>query len=457
MRISFVMLGHMAYGGLAQHSAILVKHLRELGCDVLPLVGLAPPHNDEVSLTELDYTFDAFNVADYVLRDKPALLRWLVGWYARHQVANGNPQKLRSTSMPALDIDYKRVVEDLFSKPDDSDLQKVDRKRRQFRPDVDYVCELSVASYFSWLTNLSIPLVVAAQGYEVSQRHGFDVISAIRRNERLIDTVISGSHTNVQENISRDLPFLLSRTKVIHYGVVDDENYAMSLEQAQARSQQFVRPSDEYVIMALSRIDVEKGTDLALHALRILLNQGVNARLRLVGDAVAGGHFRQTIEEKIAMMDLGEKVDYIGFVESKADKVALLKTSNCFVAPFIKSEPFGLVYCEAMAAGLPVIAPDQGAGKEIITWDGRRAGLIYRNQDTGQMADSIKRLIDCPDEARALGTDGRRLVEEHFNARKMAQGFYDTFAEAIDRRRLGSKSFHQVRPPATEVLSGRKT
>ena len=46
----------------------------------------------------------AFNVADYVLRDKPALLRWLVGWYARHQVANGNPQKLRSTSMPARRI-----------------------------------------------------------------------------------------------------------------------------------------------------------------------------------------------------------------------------------------------------------------------------------------------------------------------------------------------------------------
>ncbi len=450
------MLGHMAYGGLAQHSAILVKQLRELGCEVLPLVGLAPPHNDEVSLNELDYTFDAFNVADYVLRDKPALVRWLIGWYARHQVANGRPQKVKSNQAPAFDIDYKRLFEELMFNPDDSDLQKIDKKRRDFRPDVDYVCELTVSGYFSLFTNLSVPLVVAAQGYEISQRQGIDVISVIRRNERLIDTVVSGSHTNVEENIARDLPFLLSRTKVVHYGIVDDETFDMPPEQAMERTERFVRPSDEYVIMALSRIDVEKGTDLALHALRILLNQGVNARLRLVGDTVAGGHFRQTIEEKIAMMDLGEKVDYVGFVESKADKVGLLKTSDVFLAPFIKSEPFGLVYTEAMAAGLPIIAPDQGAGKEIITWDGRRAGLVYRSQDTGQMADAIKYLMDNPEEARAMGRDARQLVAQHFNARQMAQGFYDVFSEAIDRRRIGSRSYHYPRSQDNLTTAARR-
>jgi glycosyltransferase involved in cell wall biosynthesis len=450
------MLGHMAYGGLAQHSAILVKQLRELGCEVLPLVGLAPPHNDEVSLNDLDYTFDAFNVADYVLRDKPALVRWLIGWYARHQVANGHPQKVKSNQAPAFDIDYKRVFEELMFNPDDGDLQKIDKKRREFRPDVDYVCELTVAGYFSLFTNLSVPLVVAAQGYEISQRHGIDVISVIRRNERLIDTVVSGSYTNVEENIARDLPFLLSRTKVIHYGIVDDETFDMTPEQAMERTERFVRPSDEFVIMALSRIDVEKGTDLALHALRILLNQGVNARLRLVGDTVAGGHFRQTIEEKIAMMDLGEKVDYVGFVESKADKVALLKTSDCFLAPFIKSEPFGLVYTEAMAAGLPIIAPDQGAGKEIITWDGRRAGLVYRSQDTGQMADAVKQLIENPTEARAMSRDARQLVAEHFNARQMAQGFYNVFQEAIERRRVGARSYHYARSPESLTVAGKR-
>ncbi len=444
MRVFFTMLGQLAYGGLAQHSAILVKNLRDLGCEVLPVVGMAPPHNDEVPLPELHYTFDAFNVADYVLRDQPAPVRWLLGPYGRRQIATAHPRKVRSTRIP-LNIDYKRLVERIFFKPEGGDIRKVDKQRRAFRPDIDYVCELSLAGYFSQFTDLGIPLVVAAQGYEVCQRHGIDVISAIKRNENMIDVVLSGSQANVNENIGKDLPFLVSRTRVIHYGIVNDETYEMSAAEAATRSARFARRREgEFVLTALSRIDVEKGTDLALHALRILLNQGLKVRLRLVGDTVAGTHFRTTIRDKITLMDLTDHVDFIGFVEEKADKVALLKTSDAFLAPFIKSEPFGLVYCEAMAAGLPVIAPDNGAGPEIIHWNGYRAGLVYRSQDTGQMADAVHYLIDHADEARAMGEAGRRAVAEHFNARRMAVDILRLFEEAIERRRAGTRSHHLV-------------
>jgi glycosyltransferase involved in cell wall biosynthesis len=378
-------------------------------------------------------------VADYVLRDQPAPVRWLLGHYGRRQVANGRPHKLRSASLPILKIDYKRLVERLFFKPERADLRKVEKQRREFKPDVDYVCELSLAGFFGSFSDLGNPGVVAAQGYEVCQRHGIDVLSAIKQNEGRIDVLLSGSEANVRENIATDLPYLLSRTRVVHYGIVNDENYAMSDAEAAERTANFVSPSDEFVIMALSRIDVEKGTDLALHALRILLNQGVNARLRLVGDSVAGSHFRTTIKEKIAMMDLGGKVDYIGFVEQKADKVALLRTSNAFLAPFIKSEPFGLVYCEAMAAGLPVLAPDNGAGPEIISWNGHKAGLVYRNQDTGQMADALRYLVEHPQEARAMGEMGRRMVAEHFNARRMAADIKSLFEDAIEKKRLSQR------------------
>lgn len=434
MRVFFVMLGQLAYGGLAQHSAILVKNLRDLGCEVLPVVGMAPPHNDEVTLEDLNYTFDAFNVADYVLREQPAPVRWLLGHYGRRQVATGRPHKLRSVSVP-IKIDYKRLVESIFFRPDRADLRKVEKQRRDFQPDVDYVCELSLANYFGSFSDLGCLGVVAAQGYEVCQRHGIDVLSAIERNHSRIDVLLSGSEANVRENIAVDMPYLVDRTRVVHYGIVNDETYAMSDAEAEERTAKFVRPSDDFVLMALSRIDVEKGTDLALHALRILLNQGIRARLRLVGDTVVGAHFRATIEEKVALMDLGGNVDYVGFVEKKADKVALLKTSNAFLAPFIKSEPFGLVYNEAMAAGLPVVAPDNGAGPEIVTWNGLRAGLVYRSQDTGQMADAVRHLIGHPDEARAMGAAGKQAVAEHFNARRMAVDIRDMFAEEIEKKK----------------------
>lgn len=439
MRVFFVMLGQLAYGGLAQHSAILVKNLRDLGCEVLPVVGMAPPHNDEVPLSDLRYTFEAFNVADYVLREQPAPVRWLLGRYGRKQVASARPHKLRAVALPIFKIDYKRLVERIFFKPERADIHKIEKQRREFKPDVDYVCELSLAGYFGSFSDLGNPGVCAAQGYEVCQRQGIDVMSAIRQHHGRIDVLLSGSEANVRENIAKDLPFLLSRTRVVHYGIVNDETYAMSDAEAKRRSAAFVPDSDDFVITVLSRIDVEKGTDLALHALRILLNQGVKARLRLVGDSVAGNHFRSTIKDKIAMMDLADRVDLIGFVEQKADKVALLRTSNAFLAPFIKSEPFGLVFCEAMGAGVPVVAPDNGAGPEIIGWNGMRAGLTYRSQDTGAMADALRYLYEHPHEARAFGEAGKRMVAEHFNARRMAVDIKALFEEVIEQKRTGQR------------------
>jgi glycosyltransferase involved in cell wall biosynthesis len=446
LRIFFGITGQLGYGGLVQQSVILVKYLREFGCEVLPLVGLAPPYNDEMDLADLDYYFEAFNIADYVLRDKPALIRWLLGWYARHQISRGDPQRIKQNGGSAtsiveslVEVDVKRLLEQLIYHPDEGDIEKVRRLRRQFRADVDYACELSMATIFGMMDDLGAPLVSAAQGYELCQRHGVDLVPIVRANAHRIDAVISGSEANVRENVARDLPFLLPKVHVVPYGIVNDATYSMSREEAERRSAKFVPPTKDFVIMSLGRIDVEKGVDLALHAQRILLNQGLPTRLRIVGDAVNGEHYRKVIEAKAAMMDLTGMVDFVGFVESKADKVALLKTSDTMLATFIKSEPFGLVLCEAMAAGIPVVAPDTGAAPEIINRPGRRCGLLYRTHDTGDMADKIAHLIRCPEEARVLGQEGVAAVAEQFNAKRMARDILNVFEEVVARRRQHQK------------------
>ncbi|MCL4534779.1 MAG: glycosyltransferase family 4 protein [Bacteroidetes bacterium] len=436
MRILFGITGQLSYGGLVQQSVVLVKYLREFGCQVLPAVALAPPRNDEVDLDDLEYIFGAFNIADYVLRDKPALLRWLLGWYARYQVANGNPHKLKSSPAAARsmrEVDVKKVIENLVYRPDEGDLEKVNRLRRRFNPDIEYACELSMAGYFGVLADLGVPLVSAAQGYELCQRYGVDIIPAIETNAPRIDALISGSHANLKENIARDLPFLAPKTRVIHYGVVNDQTFDMSMQEARRRAASFAPLTDDFTMISLGRVEVEKGVDLALHVVRILLNSGYRVRLRIVGDSLLGEHYRRVIDNKIGMMDLQPYVDFVGFVESKADKVALLKTSNVLLATFIKSEPFGLVICEAMAAGIPVIAPDTGAGAEILGWNGYQSGMVYRTQDTGDIADRVAYLIDNPAAAEEMGRNGRRAVAEHFNAERMSSDILHLFEELVNR------------------------
>ncbi|MDA8188603.1 MAG: glycosyltransferase family 4 protein [Dehalococcoidales bacterium] len=441
MRIFFGITGQLGYGGLVQQSVMLVKYLREFGCEVFPLVGLAPPHNDEVDLDELDYTFEAFNLADYVLREKSPVWRWLLGWYARLQVAKTNPQKLKKPGLNGQHkVDVKKVLHNLIYNPEESDIEKVNKLRREFNPDIDYACELSMASYFGLLDDLGVPLVTSAQGYELCQRYGVDLVPVIRANANRIDALISGSYANVKENVAQDLPFLLPKTHVVHYGIINDEHYDMSLEEARTRARRFCRESDDFTVISLGRMDIEKGVDLALHSVRLLLNEGVRVRLRIVGDWPINEHYYPVMQAKIGMMDLQEHVDCIGFVESKADKVALLKTSDAMLATFIKSEPFGLVLAEAMAAGIPVISPDTGAGSEILRWNGYRSGLIYRTQDTGQIADAIRYLAEHPEECREMGQSGIAAVTEHFNARRMAYDIMKIFEELLDTRKAEKRS-----------------
>ncbi|MCL5960987.1 MAG: glycosyltransferase family 4 protein [Chloroflexi bacterium] len=446
MRIFFGITGQLGYGGLVQQSVALVKYLRELGCEVLPLVGLAPPHNDEVDPEELNYIFDGFNIADYVLRDKPLFMRWLLSWYGRHQVAKADPHKLKLPSRRSFRIsaDPSRVLKNLIYRPHRRDVEKVNRLRREFAPDIDYACELSMSGYFGMLEDLGIPLVSAAQGYEICLRYGVDLVPIIRANSDRIHAVISGSQSNVRENVARDLPFMLPKTHVIHYGIVDDEAYSIDIEEARRRTRGFVEDSDDFIVTTLGRMDVEKGIDLALHAIRILLNEGVPVRLRVVGDWPMNDHYYPTLQSKINMMDLHDRVDFIGFVADKVDKVALLKTSDAMLATFIKSEPFGLVLCEAMGAGIPVIAPHTGAAEEILRWNDYNCGLIYRTHDTGQMADRIRYLVEHPEVGIAMGRDGRRAVKERFNARRMARDTLDLFERVLHDRQRDHRSVHVV-------------
>jgi glycosyltransferase involved in cell wall biosynthesis len=387
-------------------------------------------------------------------------MRLLIGWYARLQVVKGNPQKLRKPGVNGnsmVDVDIKKVLHNLIYNPNDSDIEKVDRLRREFKPDIDYACELSMAGCFGSLADLGTPLVTAAQGYELCQRYGVDLVPMVRRNAHRIDALISASAANVEENIARDLPFLLPRTHIVHYGIVNDDHYGMSIDEARDRARKFVKDTDEFTIISLGRMDVEKGVDLALHSIRILLNDGYKVRLRIVGDWPINENYLPILQAKIGMMDLADHVDCVGFVESKADKVALLKTSNAFLATFIKSEPFGLVINEAMAAGIPVICPDTGAGREILNWNGYRCGMVYRTHDTGQMAEMIRYLIENPAEAREMGEHGQAAVSEHFNARRMAADILNVFEKVLANKKSSGNGNGRYwgAPPKPPVTANR--
>jgi glycosyltransferase involved in cell wall biosynthesis len=75
-------------------------------------------------------------------------------------------------------------------------------------------------------------------------------------------------------------------------------------------------------------------------------------------------------------------------------------------------EPFGLVQCEMMAAGLPVIAYDYGGSKEAII-DGQ-TGFLVEHNNPSKIAEKIEFFLDNRDQIVKMGEAARRHVEQNF-------------------------------------------
>ena len=71
-------------------------------------------------------------------------------------------------------------------------------------------------------------------------------------------------------------------------------------------------------------------------------------------------------------------------------------------------EPFGQVVLEGMAAGLPVLAPDEGGPAEVIE-DGR-TGVLFASRDAGALSAGMRALAADAERRRSLGAAAREAL-----------------------------------------------
>jgi glycosyltransferase involved in cell wall biosynthesis len=200
------------------------------------------------------------------------------------------------------------------------------------------------------------------------------------------DAVACVSRELMQQAVAAGLPF--SRLQHI-------PNFLPEHVQALPPRVGFQRPP---VIGVLGRFVPEKGVDLFIEALAMI----PQARALIGGD----GPERVALEEQIARLGLGQRVEMAGWV---SDVDAFYRQIDVLCVPS-RHESFGLIILEAWARGVPVVATRTSGPSELIT-DGWN-GLLCAPQPA-LLAERLSSLLQQPDEALRMATQAQYALASY--------------------------------------------
>jgi phosphatidylinositol alpha-mannosyltransferase len=156
----------------------------------------------------------------------------------------------------------------------------------------------------------------------------------------------------------------------------------------------------------LGRLDEpRKGLAVLLKAFEILGPDRPELRLLVAGPAADA-------EEVLSRVPAGlrDRIVLLGQV-SEDDKVRVLHSVDVFCSPNTGGESFGIVTAEAMAAGLPVVASDIDAFRQVL--DGGEAGELFSTGDAADLARAAGRLLDDPARRAELSAAALAAVAQY--------------------------------------------
>ncbi|MCE6997702.1 glycosyltransferase family 4 protein [Saccharothrix sp. S26] len=166
---------------------------------------------------------------------------------------------------------------------------------------------------------------------------------------------------------------------------------------------------DRPVVVCVSRLVPRKGQDVLVRALPEIRRQVPGAALLLVG----GGPHRGALERLAASVGVSEHVVLTGSVPWE-ELPAHYNAGDVFAMPCrtrgrgLDVEGLGIVYLEASATGLPVVAGRSGGAPETVR-DGV-TGRVVDGREVAEVADAVAALLADPGTAAKMGAAGREWV-----------------------------------------------
>jgi phosphatidyl-myo-inositol dimannoside synthase len=192
---------------------------------------------------------------------------------------------------------------------------------------------------------------------------------------------------------------------------VDDQAFHPGVDGSAVRESYGL--GDRPVVVCVSRLVARKGQDMLIRSLPLIHRRVPDAAVLIVGDGPQRGDLEKLVDK------LGLRRDVV-FTGRKAwvDTPAYFAAGDVFCMPTrtrkagFEIEGLGIVYLEASACGLPVVAGDSGGAPDAVQ-DGV-TGYVVNGRATEEIAERVSALLLDRELAREMGEWGRRWVEQRW-------------------------------------------
>jgi glycosyltransferase involved in cell wall biosynthesis len=168
---------------------------------------------------------------------------------------------------------------------------------------------------------------------------------------------------------------------------------------------------DELVLFTTSRLVHKNGIDTVIRALPLVLSR---VRFAIAGTGPDLEMLRALAEE----LGVSERVSFLGNI-SQDELPVYYRASDIFIRPS-RTEGQGISFIEAMAAGVPIIATQEGGIRDFLfdavqNPDVPTTGWAVEVDDADGIAASVEMILRDPEATRRVTAQARTLVEERYD------------------------------------------
>ncbi len=208
---------------------------------------------------------------------------------------------------------------------------------------------------------------------------------------------------------------------------VDTDRFVFNLEKRQAWRKKYSIPMDSPVCGIVAALREEKNHDLFLNLCDSVSKQIPNAHFLIVGEGVC----RPQIETLRGQLESRDRIHLTG---NSHDISGALSAMDVF-ALTSRNEASPVSILEAMAVGLPVVAPRVGSIAQAVLE--KKTGYLAESGDQTAFHESWLRLLQDANLRREFGAAGRERVLQYGSLDAMTEGYTDLL-ESLWRQNTGT-------------------